>query len=238
MVEFSEIIKDKKLIKKRPLFEKGVDYIISMNDIVSILEKVRNRNDFISFDTITAGRNAYGVMGKKEELDKISSSEYFKGSLKVYCAHEEVRYIEKEKVTKNRESIKSWKVISSKANGGAGLLTDDKKVAIIGKSFVAEPDSICTDSLLPFGQFKTQKEALNLQKYMNTKFLRFMVGILKVSQNIYQIVYQFVPLQDFTDKSDIDWNMSIHDIDKQLYKKYGFTEEEIEFIESKIKSME
>ena len=73
---------------------------------------------------------------------------------------------------------------------------------------------------------------------MSTKFLRFMVGILKVSQNIYQIVYQFVPLQDFTDKSDIDWNMSIHDIDKQLYKKYGFTEEEIEFIESKIKSME
>ncbi len=238
LVEFSEIIKDKRLIKKRPLFEDGVDYIISMNDIVSILEKVKNRKDFISFDTITAGRNAYGVMGKKEELDKISSSEYFEGSLKVYCAHEEVRYIEKEKVTKNRESIKSWKVISSKANGGAGLLTDDKKVAIIGKSFVAEPDSICTDSLLPFGQFKTQKEALNLQKYMSTKFLRFMVGILKVSQNIYQIVYQFVPLQDFTDTSDIDWNMSIHDIDKQLYKKYGFTEEEIEFIESKIKSME
>ena len=65
-----------------------------------------------------------------------------------------------------------------------------------------------------------------------------MVGLLKVSQNVYQNVYQFVPLQDFTEKSEIDWNKPIPEIDKQLYKKYSLTKEEISFIESMIKPME
>ena len=65
-----------------------------------------------------------------------------------------------------------------------------------------------------------------------------MVGLLKVSQNVSQNVYQFVPLQNFTEQSDIDWGKSIPEIDRQLYAKYGLTEEEIGFIESMIKPME
>ena len=78
----------------------------------------------------------------------------------------------------------------------------------------------------------------SLQKYIKTKFLRFMVSILKTSQNVTQIVYRFVPMQDFTNNSDIDWNKSIHEIDLQLYKKYNLTDDEINYIESKIKEME
>ena len=73
---------------------------------------------------------------------------------------------------------------------------------------------------------------------MKTKFFRLCVGILKTSQNLYQNVYQFVPLQDFTAKSDIDWSKSVAEIDKQLYKKYGLSEEEIGFVEGMIKEME
>ena len=83
----------------------------------------------------------------------------------------------------------------------------------------------------------TKEEALNLQKYLKTKFLRLLVGIMKSSQALYQNVYQFVPLQDFTNNSDINWDMPIKDIDAQLYKKYNFSDEEIEYIESKIKEM-
>lgn len=67
--------------------------------------------------------------------------------------------------------------------------------------------------MIPIESLNSEIEANNLQKYMAGKFLRFMVGILKVSQNISQNVYQFVPIQDFTDKSDIDWNKSIKEID-------------------------
>ena len=134
--------------------------------------------------------------------------------------------------------MNSNKVFTSKGNGGAGLLTDDKAVNIIGKSYVAGPNVACTDSMIPFGAFDNILEATNLQKYMMTKFLRFMVGILKVSQNLYQNVYQFVPLQNFTSESDIDWSKSVAEIDQQLYGKYGLDESEIAFIESKIKPME
>ena len=64
-----------------------------------------------------------------------------------------------------------------------------------------------------------------------------MVSILKVSQNVTQIVYRFVPLQDFTSNSDIDWSKPVADIDQQLYKKYGLTPDEIKFIETHVKEM-
>lgn len=67
--------------------------------------------------------------------------------------------------------------------------------------------------------------------------MRFMVSVMKISQNVTQLVYKFVPLQDFTENSDIDWSKSIHEIDLQLYRKYGLDEKEIEFIESHVKEM-
>ena len=54
-----------------------------------------------------------------------------------------------------------------------------------------------------------------------------MVGIMKVSRNITQLVYKYVPMQDFTNGSDIDWSKSIAEIDQQLYMKYGFTKAEV-----------
>lgn len=50
--------------------------------------------------------------------------------------------------------------------------------------------------------------------------------------------FQFIPLQDFTERSDINWNNNISDIDKQLYIKYDLSKEEIAFIEKMIKTMQ
>ena len=64
-----------------------------------------------------------------------------------------------------------------------------------------------------------------------------MLGVLKVTQNNAKPAWKYVPLQDFTSSSDIDWSKSIHEIDQQLYKKYGLTDEEIRFIETNVKEM-
>ena len=64
-----------------------------------------------------------------------------------------------------------------------------------------------------------------------------MHSLAKASHDATSKTYKFVPLQDFTSKSDIDWSLSIADIDKQLYKKYHLTPEEIAFIDSMIKAM-
>ena len=105
---------------------------------------------------------------------------------------------------------------------------------IIGFPYIGEPGEVCTDSLIPVGAFKTRKEAENLQKYMRTKFLRYLVSILKVSQNVTQIVYRFVPMQNFSDSSDINWNNEIDDIDRQLFEKYNLSEEDVDIINSSV----
>ena len=65
-----------------------------------------------------------------------------------------------------------------------------------------------------------------------------MLGLKKVTQHTTSKVYQFVPLQDFSSRSDIDWEGTQDEIDRQLYAKYGLDDEEIEFIESMIRPME
>ena len=233
-VEFEEHFGTKDILK-RPLFENNMKIILPINKQVSILKKVRSNKSFKSLMTISTGRDAFGIVGK--DFDKRSKEKAFTGSVEVQCAYEKVRYYDDSLVKKNRNILNSYKIFTSKGNGGAGLISDDKQVAIIGKAYVAGPRTACTDSLIPFGCFNNQTEALNLQKYFSTKFLRFLVGIMKVSQNLYQNVYEFVPLQDFTSNSKIDWTKSVSEIDKQLYKMYGLRKDEIAFIEAKIKPM-
>ena len=79
---------------------------------------------------------------------------------------------------------------------------------------------------------------INCQTWVKTKFFHFLIGLKKNTQNTSKSTYSLIPLQDFTSNSDIDWSKSIPEIDKQLYKKYGLTKEEIDFIESTIKPME
>lgn len=224
-------------ISSRPLFEDGLDIILSRNLYVNIINKLRSHKDFVSMTTITQGRNAFGIIGKPAELKKICKQTPFANSIELRCAHEELLYTEEANITKNQEIMQKWKVFTSKGNGGAGTLNNEKAVAVIGKAYIGGPQTACTDSLFPIGNFDTEIEAINLQKYMETKFLRFIVGILKVSQNITQAVYKFVPIQDFTSTSDIDWSKSIKEIDQQLYKKYNFTVEEIDCIEKMVKEM-
>ena len=86
--------------------------------------------------------------------------------------------------------------------------------------------------------FIFQTRSNNLSIYLKTKFARFCHGLAKSSQDATSKTYRFVPLQDFSSSSDIDWSQSVADIDKQLYKKYNLSDEEINFIETNVKEME
>ena len=228
LVNFFECSKGQKTLQKRKLFEEGLDIIIYDGIDFGILDKVQKMG-FESINSITTGRNAFGIIGKESVLKEIAKSKPFENSLELRCKDNEIKYCKKDAVTKGTELIDKYKVFISKSAGNPN--TDTK---VIGIPYLGKPNSVCTDSLFPIGNFKTEKEAINLQKYMNTKFLRFMISILKASQNVCQNVYQFVPMQDFTNKSDIDWSKSLADIDKQLFDKYGLSDEERKYINEKI----
>lgn len=231
-VEFAVISNDTKDVQVRSLFEENLDVIISDIMGLHILRKVQN-SEFSSITKITTGRNPFGIIGKDSVISKISKGQPFDGSCELRCKGDVIRYIKNEEVTKNREIFEKYKVFISKS---AGNPNSDFKV--IGIPYIGLPNSACTDSLFTVGCFESITEAQALHKYMQTKFLRYMISIVKASQNVTQIVYQFVPMQNFTDSSDINWKVSVTDIDKQLYNKYGLNNEEINHIEHSIKPID
>jgi hypothetical protein len=131
------------------------------------------------------------------------------------------------------KSFEQYKVFVSKANGAAL-----KNGTIIGAPFVADKEVGATETFLTIGGFGEKVEAENLAKYIRTKFARVLLSILKATADNTKEKWAKVPLQDFTPQSDIDWTKPIPEIDKQLYAKYGLDEQEIAFIEEKVKAME
>ena len=218
--------------QSRPLFEDGLDIILSNSIDYEIIKKVQEKN-FVSMTEITKGRNAFGIVGKPDVVNGISQVEKKEGLVKLQCKGEEIRWTDSKNVTKNIDVFENYKVFISKSAGDPG-----KDRRVIGKPYIGEPYSCCTDSLIPIGKFDNIDEAIHLQSYLKTRFVRFMISILKVSQNVYQNVYQFVPMQNFKNNSDINWKTGLDDLDEQLYKKYNFTDEQINWIMSKVDKVE
>lgn len=115
------------------------------------------------------------------------------------------------------------------------LLPKANKSGKFGESFsdliISSPFEGHTQSFISMGAFLTINEVLNLKKYIMTKFCRCMLSILRVTADITPFKWQYVPLQDFSENSDINWTKTISNIDLQLYKKYGLSHDEIDFIE-------
>ena len=86
--------------------------------------------------------------------------------------------------------------------------------------------------------FDTREEAEHLFLYLKTRFVRFLISQLASTQHLSKEKFAYVPILNFANTCDIDWNKSVAEIDQQLYAKYGLDESEIAFIESKIKVME
>ena len=134
-------------------------------------------------------------------------------------------------------SLDKYKAFISAANGASGTLTNDGAVRMISTPLIGDPGVGTTQTFLTVGAFDTSDEAEAVLKYIYTKFVRALLGVLKVTQHITSPKWKYVPLQDFTPASDIDWTKSVADIDRQLYKKYGLDEAEIDFIEMHVKEM-
>ncbi|NLO70031.1 MAG: hypothetical protein GX102_03620 [Porphyromonadaceae bacterium] len=134
-------------------------------------------------------------------------------------------------------NLGKFKVIIPKSNG-SGAIGEVSSTPLVGEPLVGEPFVGHTQSFISFGAFDKELEAQNCMKYLKSKFSRTMLGVLKVTQDNNPDTWAKVPLQDFTPNSDIDWSQSISEIDRQLYKKYGLSEEEIDFIEEKVQPME
>lgn len=129
-------------------------------------------------------------------------------------------------------NFEKYKIILPKANG-SGAIGEVLSTPVIGYPVIGY-----TETFISVGEFNSLEEAEACLKYIKSKFLRTMLGVLKITQDNTKAVWHYIPLQDFTVNSDIDWTQSVADIDHQLYQKYDLSPEEIAFIETHVREMD
>lgn len=222
-------------IKSRSLKTQNSDILIRHSIGVSIIEKLSKNGNFESLAKHISAAKAFGFRTYFIRDKKFRSSpKGLKEPITCYGRANAIGYVNRTEIISHQDWVDVWKVFVPESNNIGTELNDDNQ-----NSFVGEPKTICTETFLVVGaELKLNKtSSQNLAIYLRTRFARFMHSLAKISQHGTSTTYQFVPLQDFTSKSDIDWNKSIREIDKQLYKKYKLTKEEVAFIESMIKQM-
>ena len=134
----------------------------------------------------------------------------------------DIGFIPRNTITKNASLIDKWKVLVPEARGGRAIPD-----LVLGKPWISPPPSAATQSFLAFC-VKSESEARSVESYYRTKFFRHLVSLRKITQHALRSTYSWVPVQPW----DRQWS------DKALYKKYGLTKEEIDYVESVIRQMD
>ena len=235
VVSYGDSLADKKELKRKLKFD-GEDIFIRHIESLEIVKKIKSQKEFTSFQKYVSSRKPFGLDSK---FDRTENFHYTKDGLKdpiiCYAKRQKIGYVDNDKFNFDQNRLNSYKVFTSFANNIGTELNDDNL-----NTFIGQPKTICTETYIILGDGLDVNKVVaeNISKYFKTKFSRFLHGIAKSNQNGTAKTYKFVPLQDFTSNSDIDWSKSISEIDQQLYKKYGLSQEEIDFIERMIKPME
>lgn len=185
-------------------------------------------------DYISA-RNPFGFSTNFTKNPKFKSQpNELNSPIKCYANKGIIGYIEENEISKNIDWIQKYKVLTPYSNNIGTELNDDNLNTVI-----ADKNSICTETYLVIGADLNldRISAENLSQYLKSKFVRYLHSLAKSSQHGTRITYRFVPLQNFTEESKINWELPINSIDQQLYAKYNLSDAEIEYIEGKIKEM-
>lgn len=162
--------------------------------------------------------------------ERPNSKEKFIRIMGRFCNERELFWV-REKYIAPHENLWKYKIFLPKSNG-SGVFGE-----ALAESIIGSPGEGHTQTFISIGAFDTKIEAENLAKYLKSRFLRTMLGILKVTQDNKKSVWNFVPNQNFSNDSDINWSASVSNIDKQLYRKYSLSASDIEFIDQNVKEV-
>lgn len=226
--------------------------VISANSFKSLSTIVRQQNKFVLEKLYDVYPEAHSIIGSNGRDRRIRSNAFEKldfifkheansdDDIRIYGIignKRTERYIDSDFVDKKNSALNKYKVVMSAADGAAGTIGNPIPARITGTPFILSPNEGITQTFQSIGSFDTKNESESACAYMKTKFVRALIGIVKVTQSLNPTVFSYVPLQDFTSSSDIDWSQSVADIDRQLYEKYGLDDDEIAFIEKNVKAM-
>lgn len=210
--------------ESRPLNEFSV--FIRYNEAIHIVKKCKSDSSFAS---LVNSRNPFGLSSNIRG--------HHSGDIKLISSQGD-SWLPATSIPSTHPLLNKYKILMSKVTAEhAGEPDKNGQFKIVSRTEVIGPQTVCTDSYLIIGESADHKIVENEFKYISTRFARFLLMLAVSSINLSSDKFQFIPLQNFSDTSDIDWSKSIAEIDAQLYAKYNLSDEEIKFIESMIKPM-
>ena len=202
----------------RDLKEKRNDTFLRFNESIPILRKVASKNE-VTFDALVSPQTPFGLISTFKDYKE----DAFSGAVNLHTSSG-IKYVEKNNVLRNHQWIDAWKIYISKAYGERGQYP----YLFLGKPFIGEPNTCCTQTYLLIGPFDSKNVSVNVITYIRTKFFRFLIMLKKNTQDAMRDKYGLVPVQNFNES----WT------DEKLYAKYGLTPDEIAFIESMVRPMD
>ena len=237
------LIQDKTIQDKRMRDLSEFDILIRDPRTVEIVRKVleKAKEDGCGFvSSIISADTPFGIPTNPDKSEKTpfavsneKTKEFDTVLFYLKKKHRCTAYVRSADIIENAVDVKFNKVFIPGAYGAG----EGYPHQILGDPEIAPKQSVCSQTYL-YAKFNSHREAVNFASYLRTSFCRILVSAIKITQHSQDRVYRFVPMQNFTSESDIDWSRPIPEIDQQLYAKYGLTEDEQKFIESMIKPME
>lgn len=196
------------------------DTFIRFNESIDIIKKIKAKNEE-TLDKKVSSRKPFGFATNFNDFKQ----KEFNNAVKIYANPSlgKIGWVDKKKIVVNKSWVDRYKVLLAMAAEGKGTYPN----YIIGKPILAEKNTCCTETYLTIDIFEEKKKAQNLEKYIKTRFFRFLVSLKKNTQHLSKDRFSFVP----------DLDMSTEWTDEKLFKKYGIDEKEQEFITSIVKEM-
>lgn len=219
----------------RSMKTNGVEIFIRDSIAVNIIEKIFQNKETASFEQWVSPRKPFGIESNIIRTSAFSLSpdgmEFPVTCIgKRFCKG----YIDKRHIKQHLEWVNVWKVIVPRANNIGTELNDDNL-----NSMILGLNTVCTEAYIVVGAENDldKQKAENLRKYIGTKFFRFLHKQAKASQDASRQTYHFIPVQNVSMDSDINWECSPEELDEQLFEKYSLTSEEKTHIKTSIKDM-
>lgn len=196
------------------------DTFIRFNESIDIIKKIRTKNEE-TLDKKVSSRKPFGFATNFNDFKQ----KEFNGAVKIYANPSlgKIGWVDKKNIIVNKGWVDKYKVLLAMAAEGKGTYPN----YIIGKPILAEKNTCCTETYLTIDVFEEKKKAQNLEKYIKTRFFRFLVSLKKNTQHLSKDRFSFVP----------DLDMSVEWTDEKLFERYGIDEKEQEFITSIVKEM-
>ena len=220
LCEVTNLINSEIVKSERPLNEFTI--FIRHSRAVPIIRKVKNKEKAKHFlNVVVSSSKPFGIRGHHKPS---------KSGIPCYFTQRQgVLFVKREEITDNYKFLDKYKLLIPRAPI-AGQTDFSKPVGFYyeGNVRIANPGEACTESWIVAYASKELSEVISFKSYLFTKTFRFLLLQTVVSQDVTRNNFQFIP--DFGNYEGVF-------TDKMLIKRWGITNDEWNFIDSKIKNI-